>query len=422
MYDSKALGIKENVIWNGIGNIVYWGCSWLTTILIVRLSGYDDAGILALAMSICSTIYCISAYGVYNFQVSDIKGEYSSDSYMSTRIITALLGFVLCILVCFIQKYSVYQTGCILMYMLYKTVECFVNVIQAEEQKRDRMDLVAKSYIIRGIGGLICYVLGLHYTKNLFLTLCCMSIYSCIVYWIYDLGMIHGILGRKYILKKDSNNKRLLVACFPMALYWLFNTLTPTIPKLCIEGMMGAESLGYYASISSPLLVITMAANFILTPLISPLSVFFAMKKYRKFRNSIIRISIGIVICGGACYIIGRVAAAFFLEILYGKEILNYMSVAYNIILVILLSTIISFLNILFTIFRKLGVLVIINGGASVMALILCTIFIRKYGMQGANYALFVVYLLQILCMTFIFAKLCRGWNKQIMEERKNGC
>ena len=118
MHGTKELGVKENVIWNAIGNIVYWGCSWLTTILVVRLSGYSDAGVLALAMSICSSVYCISAYGVYNFQVSDIKEEYSSDSYMSTRIITAILGLLVCVCLCFARRYSLYQTGCILIYML----------------------------------------------------------------------------------------------------------------------------------------------------------------------------------------------------------------------------------------------------------------------------------------------------------------
>lgn len=409
MHASKKLSIRENIIWNSCGNLIYWGCSWFTTILIVRLGSYELAGILSLAMSIDSTIYCISAYGVYNFQVSDVKNEYTPDNYLSMRIVSAILGILICLITCFVQQYNPYQSGCILIYMLYKTVECFINVIQAEEQKANRMDLIGKSYMIRGIGTLICFVIGLIITNNLFITLCMMCLFSLLVFILFDLSKVHQVLGRKYQIGMGRVTS-LMVTCLPMALYWLFNTLTPTVPKMCIENILGTQELGVYASISSPLLIITMAANFILTPLISPLSNFYFLDRGKALSKAILKILFLMVASGIICLIGARLCLRIGLRILYGETILQYLNIAYYIVGVVILSAVISFLNILYTIFRKLWLLVFINGGVAGAAILLCNVFITEYGLQGANYALGIVYAAQIMLMLLIFLNIYTKW------------
>ena len=105
------------------------------------------------------------------------------------------------------------------------------------------------------------------------------------------------------------------------------------------------------------------------------------------------------------------------MKLLYGEEILQYMPVVYNIIIVTVLSTIVSFLNILFTIFRKLVMLVIINGGAAIITLILCCFFIPRYDIQGANYALLFVYLIQILYMIWMFIRFYIDWQRSSVNK-----
>ena len=46
--------------WNSIGSLFYSGCQWLTTVLIVRLTtGYDAAGVLALAMAVVTAAFAV---------------------------------------------------------------------------------------------------------------------------------------------------------------------------------------------------------------------------------------------------------------------------------------------------------------------------------------------------------------------------
>ena len=48
----EPLSVKHNLLWNTIGCLFYLGCQWLTTILVVTLTGdYANSGLLAYAMA-----------------------------------------------------------------------------------------------------------------------------------------------------------------------------------------------------------------------------------------------------------------------------------------------------------------------------------------------------------------------------------
>ena len=53
--------------------MVYLITQWLISVLVVRLSGVETAGILTLAMSVNNVFYSIAMQGIRNYQVSDMK-------------------------------------------------------------------------------------------------------------------------------------------------------------------------------------------------------------------------------------------------------------------------------------------------------------------------------------------------------------
>ncbi len=127
--------MRKNVIWNTVGSIFYCACQWLITIIVVRVSTYEDAGYLSLAMTTSSSFSAISLFSMRNFQVSDIKNEYSSAIYTGSRILTSLLAFALCILVS-VWGNSLYQILCIAAFMLVRVAEAIVDVMHGIDQDR----------------------------------------------------------------------------------------------------------------------------------------------------------------------------------------------------------------------------------------------------------------------------------------------
>ena len=74
-----------NIFYNTFGSLFYYGCQWLTTILIVRLSGYEDAGYYSLAMTFTAAFGILALYNTRQFQASDVQGEYNDRTYIVSR-------------------------------------------------------------------------------------------------------------------------------------------------------------------------------------------------------------------------------------------------------------------------------------------------------------------------------------------------
>ena len=75
--EDKKMSIKTSILWNTWGSLVYLGCQWLLSVLVIRISGFENSGILTLAMSITNMFYSIAVYGMRTFQVADTENEYS---------------------------------------------------------------------------------------------------------------------------------------------------------------------------------------------------------------------------------------------------------------------------------------------------------------------------------------------------------
>ena len=93
----EKLSVKANMIWNSIGSMTYLACQWFTTIFVVRLSsGYDDAGLLSLAMSVVGIFGTFANYKMGTYQISDIRRENTVGEYMGFRCFTLAGAFVAC--------------------------------------------------------------------------------------------------------------------------------------------------------------------------------------------------------------------------------------------------------------------------------------------------------------------------------------
>lgn len=85
----EPLSVRHNMLFNTVGSLMYQGCLWVITVLVVRLSdGYANSGILAFAMTIGNLFNPLATYSMRTYQVSDVRDRYSTHSYVALRLIT----------------------------------------------------------------------------------------------------------------------------------------------------------------------------------------------------------------------------------------------------------------------------------------------------------------------------------------------
>lgn len=329
--------MKKNVIWNTFGSIFYSVCQWLITILVVHLVSYEAAGSLSLAMTTSSSFSAISLFSMRNYQVSDIKGEYSSHIYVGSRIITCFLALVCCFASSFFIGGEKGTVLCINGFMLIRVAEAMVDVLHGVDQKYMKYDFIGKSYILRGLATVITFCLVVKLTGNLELSVLLIAVSNLLLALFYDWRRTNSLEKIKPVLT-DPKIKTLLKACFPIVVFAFLLSLENLMAKKVLEIQYGKDLLGIYSSMASPTLVVQVFASVVFNPFLPGLIKRYMDGELEKFNRQLNK-TIGmlavmsvVVTLGGM--LLGRLG----LTILFGKSILEYYELFLPIVWVTILT------------------------------------------------------------------------------------
>jgi len=376
--------IKKNFLWNAFGNIVYLGCQWFITILIARLSGYEDAGVLSLAMSISATFQSLALFGIRNFQVSDISCKYSDTCYVGLRNYTCFLALVLCMLFAAANNYSFDIVIATFWFMIFRLSENYSDVLHGIFQKNERLYLAGRSLFIKGILLLVGFVVGFYALGTLNGGLGIMALMAVCVTFLIDFPLAKRLsdfdpydnFGNCICLAKET---------LPLCIYMFLNSIIATAPKYILEKMCDEELLGVYSSIFAPALLIQAAAQYIYMPFISRFALMYEKKDITGFNSlskKILTIILGI---GGAVLAVSVPLGKFGLQFLFGETITEYVELLYLIIVGAFCTAINAFYQSLAIVLREMKQLVISCAVGIIVCCIVSVIAIRGISADGAS-------------------------------------
>ncbi len=393
----KTVNMKKNIAWNTFGSVFYSACQWVITVIVYHIASYEAAGYLSLAMTTSSSFSAISLFSMRNFQVSDVRGEYSRHIYVGSRMLTCAAALICCVVSSAFGN-SAYQTLCIAAFMLVRVAEAITDVMHGEDQKHNRYDLIGKSYIIRGILTVAIFAAGLYVTKDLLTTLFIIAGANLAVAVLFDwirtdrLAKIRPVMFSREVTE-------LLKKCVPIVAFAFLLSLHNLIPKNVLQQIMGTEQLGIYSTIASPTLVVQVFASVAFNPFLPTFSEAYVGKDYERFlkllrKTYLALIGLCIVVTAGAM-LLGR----FGLTILFGSQILEYYDLFLPIVWVTILTAIIWILSAVITAMRQMKWLLI--GIIGSFVILVCTVrpCIEAFGKNGVSYVQLITYGIYILFM-----------------------
>ena len=392
--EENPVSIKKNIVWNSVGTFVMFFSQWLMMVLIVRLSGYADSGILSLSVSCGNVFLIIAAFGVKTFQVSDIRNQYEDGEYLGVKIVTILFTVICGIVWVLVSGYEGIEKTSILLYMIYIMVYSYSDAIYGSLQKKWRLDITGISMIIRNLAALIIFCIVIWLTKDIRIALAAILAASLAVLFIYDIPASRKIIS----IRPKMKGKRiwlLLWDCFPLAVYTFLHTLLLTVPKLAVRGFYDKEVLGIYSAVMAPVTVLQVAATFV----INPLSTLTAEKiekgdkrELAKLMGKCFLMLVGILLAG---ILVSVFLGKWGLRILYGSDITQYSYLLVPMVFVSVMTALTILLGNLAIVLRdRLGAnLSAVLGLAAAFGASL--LFIPKIGMQGANWALLIALAVQ---------------------------
>ncbi|WP_367924544.1 lipopolysaccharide biosynthesis protein [uncultured Ruthenibacterium sp.] len=383
--------MRRNFLWNTFGNIIYMGCQFLCGILVVRLAGEVNSGNYNVALAVTNIFVSVASYGMYSYQVSDFENKYSQSTYIASRLSTCILATVLCMGYTLLgatlgeNPYSKLQCACILIYQMYRMVESITDVYNAIDQKSDRLDIVGKTYTVRGIASLIVFIAVLWITHNMVLTLLFMVAVNVFLFFFYTLPKARPFYVRTPVT--ESAVLALLWECLPLAIYNVLANTTASIPKLMLEKLMGEAALGIYSPVTQPVLLLQVGATYLFTPFITLFAQNYAQRNRKGFYKAILAVQGIVLLLLPAGLLVCRFLGRWGLAVFVGAGLEKYDYLLPPMVLSAVLTAMMLFYSMVLTVMRCMRGLIFANVCGILAAAAISSFCIETWGLQGTTFA-----------------------------------
>ena len=406
----KTETVKKNMLWNAAGNIVYLLSQWVITVLVTVLGGFEDAGILSVAMSVTATFQTIAMFGIRSFQVSDLKEKYTDTCYVGLRSLTCVLAMFLCMLTSLFGGYSGKQLLAVFLFMAFRLVEDYSDVLHGIAQKNDRLDIAGKSFFMKGIGILVCFLAGYALTKQLSVGLLLMMLFSLASTLFYDFPSVRKLSDFR-LFDTLSHCARLARETLPLCIYLFLFTALTTVPRLILEKQCGEVILGAYASIYAPATLLQSATGYLYNPFAPAFAAHRQAGEERRFDRLFFRIVLVIFIISAVVMIAAQFLGEFALVLVFKEQIREYVYLLNPILIVNFLSSCFGFFCMVAVVLRKFKLLLISVSVGFVSTTVLAWVLIGACGVNGTSYGLIAALILScvILGSGILFRKKSEG-------------
>jgi len=311
-----ALSLRHNAAWAFLGQVVFAACHWGGVIVLGRLGGPEVLGRYALAVAVVMPIMVFGRMQMRELQVVDARQRYRFEDYFAIRLAGTLCAGVI-VLIIAVAGYPWQVALPILLVALARGFESLSEAHYGLAHRHKRLDLVARSVMLRGVLGLLTLGTGYLLTGHLSAGLAGVAVAWALVWWFLDRRSTRGWRdpsGSEPACEPRLRARlRLAWTAVPLAIAMLLVTLNPNIPRYFIEAWIGLEALGLFAAMAH----FVVAGRMIITAFCqaaSPrLADLYAVGARAKFRQLLLRL-MGLSLLPG----LGGLAVA----IVFGRELL----------------------------------------------------------------------------------------------------
>jgi O-antigen/teichoic acid export membrane protein len=257
------LGLGRNFLWTASGFAFYALMQWAVIIALAQLVDPKSVGAFTLATAIAGPIVLFTNLQLKALQASDARGDFRFSDYVSLRVVTSTIAFVVIAAFAFVGGYSAYVGGVIVIVGAAKCFESLSDVLYGLFQKHERFDTIATSLIVRSLASLVAVIVVAAFTKSVVFVCAAAAITWLLALTLYDVGRAKHLLAshadlrrygpiREWVPFVKPRMRALAKLALPMGVVMLLISLNLNIPRLVIERDLGISQLGYFGAMAYP--------------------------------------------------------------------------------------------------------------------------------------------------------------------------
>ena len=405
---------NKDFIWNLLGLTINSFNSFFFLIVVNRINGSESGGVFTYAYSLICLFYMIGIFYTRTYQVSDTSSKYTNKEYICSRALSCIAMLLVTIISLFIFRYDYFKTIIVILLCLYRLIEAFADVFLGILQKEGFLYKAGFSLFVKGIVGLIVFVLVDYFTKDLIISCISIVLVNVIVFLIYDLTNTKKFIEKSFELKKSF---LILKDSFPVFIFTFLNIYLVNASKYILDIFDSATIQNVYGIILMPGTVLSLCAQYILNPYIVPLTNLYKEKKLKEYDKSIFKIIVIIFILGVIGEFVVAIIGIPLLNLVYGIDLSPYKTELLVIIFGSIFVALIAVISSGLTIIKKNYIQVYIYIANCVLTTIIAVILINKLSIMGAAIAYTISMIIQFYSSYLFYKKYISGGMK---NERSN--
>ena len=388
------MSTSKQITYNTAGSIVTLFCQWMIMMIIPKITAFAEAGIFAVALSICSVLNIFATFQLNQQQISDQYVRYTENDYRAARTITVVLSFVLCLFVVLFFNYTMEQNLVIILYMVYRNLLHYAYLYTATLQIRGRLDYAGKCMMLEGAVSFVSFTASYYFTHDLVLSVAIMAVLGGLTFL---LTVAHGYrktVGRRY--PWHTADRSAVSSLIKMGVPLLLSVVAPIVitalPRIILQATDGNEMVGIFGTLAAPTIIVPTLVLGIFTPFIVYFSNVSRKGDMPLLRRQYLKMAFLTLALGALCHIVSRIAAGPLFEMVYGDEIVPYVHY-FNTLIVGIAFYSIGMWGVTVLITKEQGTAAAITSAVSLaIAAVIFLITIPEYGIGGATYGLMAAY------------------------------
>ncbi len=318
---------RNNFIWNAIAGLVNAAESVVVLMICTRTKGMEAAGILTIAFAVANLMMAIGKFGMRTYQVTDANSTFHASDYFTSRCIT--VGAM--ILVSIVWEginvvsgmHSAYKALVVLLLCLIYAVESMEDVFIGVYQKKGRLDLGNKVFIVRWIGILLIFLIGFLLDWDI-LKVEVIALIGSIIVELAGLKLISFSFSIERVKLQFGRQWALFKNCMPLFVIAFLSLYITNAPKYAIDAHLSATVQASYGFIAMPVFVISLVNSFLYQPILVDMAVLWKNGKIAELKKVVLKqvrwiVLLTVVVLAGA-FVLGIP----FLNVLYHASLEEY--------------------------------------------------------------------------------------------------
>ena len=376
-------------LWNMIGSGIYSLASMVLTYLTIRMIGAEDGGIFSIGLTLAQMFIYIAYYEMRNFEVTDAEDKYDFTDYYTVKILNCFVMMLGSLIYILIKQYDVYKAVVVFLVCLYRMLDGYADVFEAQFHKDGRLDLAGKSMAFRTIISVFVYFLLLEITDNLICALLGAIISGILGVYVFNI-VIYKQFGRIRINWNKEKAFGLLKDCFPLFVGMFLWTYLLSASRMAVDDNMSSEFQSYYQVMFMPVSVINLFAGFLIRPKLIDLTRYWDAKDKVSFWKIVGKMIIGLIIFTLICIAGAYLCGVQVLSVIVGCDLGEYRNVLTFLIFAGGFNAIAYTLYYVLTIYRSRKSIILGYGIASIIAFAISGKLVQTYALMGAAWSYFL--------------------------------